>query len=205
MSIPVWVDDYYHPGKVVQDGLTPLGEDFTFLYDADEIDPAILDGQGVLVFAKSNVRDQAHRTPYMTQALAERLTDFVRRGGGLLVLHSGTTSYQEIPAIRALIGGVFLRHPDPLPVTCRLLPGHPLTQGAHDCTFVDEHYHMDMNDDVEIFMHTVSSHGEQPGGWIRHEGQGRVCVLTPGHYPEVFQNADFQQLLRNALAFCKGQ
>ena len=63
---------------------------------------------------------------------------------------------------------------------------------------------MDVNGDIEVFMHTVSDHGAQPGGWLRHEGKGRVCVLTPGHFPPVFEDPNFQQLLRNALAFCRG-
>ena len=204
MGIPVWTDDFYHPGVVIEDGLNRLGEDFTYVYDANAIDPAVLDETPVLVLAKSNVRDQAHRTPYMTEALANRLVRFVREGGGLLVLHSGTTTYEEFPAIKALIGGVFVTHPEPLPVTCRLTAGHPLATGAADCTFVDEHYQMDVNGDIEVFMHTVSDHGAQPGGWLRHEGKGRVCVLTPGHFPPVFEDPNFQQLLRNALAFCRG-
>lgn len=57
MGIPVWTDDFYHPGKVIEDGLNRLGEDFTYIYDANAIDPACLDETPILVLAKSNVRD----------------------------------------------------------------------------------------------------------------------------------------------------
>ena len=98
MGIPVWTDDFYHPGVVIEDGLSRLGEDFTYVYDANAIDQAVLDETPVLVLAKSNVRDQAHRTPYMTEALANRLVRFVREGGGLLVPLCNTKSpWQPAP------------------------------------------------------------------------------------------------------------
>lgn len=44
----------------------------------------------------------------------------------------------------------------------------------------------------------------QQGGWWREEGDGRVCVLTPGHNAEVWVHPEFQTLLRNALLWCAG-
>lgn len=36
-------------------------------------------------------------------------------------------------------------------------------------------------------------------------GAGRVCVLTPGHNPEVWSCPSFQALLRNGLRWCGRQ
>ncbi|CAN5509301.1 hypothetical protein BH10CHL1_BH10CHL1_18130 [soil metagenome] len=47
-----------------------------------------------------------------------------------------------------------------------------------------------------------SRHGTQPGGWTRLEGDGRVCVLTPGHNLEVWLDPSYQILLGNALRWC---
>jgi type 1 glutamine amidotransferase len=55
---------------------------------------------------------------------------------------------------------------------------------------------------ADLFMTTTSQHGTQPGGWTRLEGEGRVCVLTPGHNVEVWQHPSFQALLRNTLNWC---
>ena len=55
---------------------------------------------------------------------------------------------------------------------------------------------------AEVFMMTRSEHGEQPGGWRRTEGTGRVAVLTPGHNVEVWLHLSFQALLLNTIRWC---
>ena len=64
-------------------------------------------------------------------------------------------------------------------------------------------YFMALDDpQADLLMTTTSEHGTQPGGWTRSEGQGRVCVLTPGHNIAVWLHPSFQALLRNALRWC---
>jgi type 1 glutamine amidotransferase len=83
------------------------------------------------------------------------------------------------------------------------LAGHPLTAGCEPFTLHDEHYHMALDDaNADVFMTTRSVHGQQPGGWARREGAGRVAVLTPGHVVDVWRHPSFQALLRNALGWC---
>ena len=56
--------------------------------------------------------------------------------------------------------------------------------------------------EADVFVTTTSEHGEQPGGWRRVEGSGRVILLTPGHNLEVWLHPSFQALLRNSLRWC---
>ncbi len=122
----------------------------------------------------------------------------------LLILHSGSAGYQEMPTLRALMGGVFLRHPPQCPVTVEPKPGHPLTAGSAPFTLTDEHYFMALDDaQADMFLTTTSEHGAQPGGWTRMEGQGRACMLTPGHNLEVWLHPSYQALLRNAMDWCR--
>ena len=61
-----------------------------------------------------------------------------------------------------------------------------------------------MNDPhVDLFLHTTSQHGTEPAGWTRTHGTGRMCVLTTGHNPEVWQQPSYRSLLRNCLAWCR--
>jgi type 1 glutamine amidotransferase len=130
--------------------------------------------------------------------------DYVRAGRGLLVVHSGTAGYRDTDVLRPLMGGVFLEHPKQCPVTVEPEPGHPLTEGAETFTVQDEHYMMALDDEqADVFLTTGSEHGTQPGGWIRSEGVGRVCVLTPGHNLEVWLHPSYQTLLENALRWCR--
>jgi type 1 glutamine amidotransferase len=66
----------------------------------------------------------------------------------------------------------------------------------------DEHYFLSLDDPQDVFLTTSSAHGEQPGGWRRIEGSGRVAVLTPGHNQEVWLQPSFQTLLLNCLRWC---
>jgi type 1 glutamine amidotransferase len=127
----------------------------------------------------------------------------VRRGKGLLAVHSGTAEYDQKPVLRRLLGGVFDHHPEQCPVTVNPQADHPLCAGAAPFTLQDEHYFMALDDlQADVFVTTTSNHGVQPGGWRRIAGDGRVAVLTPGHNLEVWLHLSFQALLINCLRWC---
>ncbi len=198
--------DHWHPTEVVRGGLGPLttkGFTFDWIVDAREFTTAKLAAYSTVVLSKSNNTSESIDDPWMTGQVEAAFVDYVRDGNGLLVLHSGSAGYRETPALRALLGGVFESHPKQCPVTVEPKPGHPLTAGAAAFTAVDEHYLMKLDDrDADVFMTTRSEHGEQPGGWTRGEGRGRVCMLTPGHNLDVWLEPSYQALLENALRWC---
>jgi type 1 glutamine amidotransferase len=116
-------------------------------------------------------------------------------------VHSGTAGYKDVAPVRAVLGGVFISHPPACDVTLEPCASHLLNAGVTGpFTIHDEHYQMILDDPgVDVFLHSRSVHGLQPAGWTRTEGTGRVCVLTPGHFPEVWLHLSFQRLLINAL------
>lgn len=205
MRILVICDDYWHPARTVRDGLAALdGSPFEFdwIENAGDWSAERMNECPVVLWAKSDNVSAADQSNWVTQAVQQAFVDYVRRGGGLLAVHSGTV-YAQQPAMRALLGGAFIRHPEQCPVTVEPQAGHPLTQGSTPFTLVDEHYMMELDDvQADVFMITTSAHGPQPGGWTRTEGEGRVCVLTPGHNVKVWQHPSFQALLINSLRWC---
>ncbi|HQE93708.1 MAG TPA: SDR family NAD(P)-dependent oxidoreductase [Anaerolineae bacterium] len=206
MHVLVLSDDRWHPAQIARTGLAPLMEQgFTFdwIENAAEWSAERMAGYPVVLFVKSNNVSASDESPWMTEEVAAAFVDYVRRGNGLLVVHSGSAGYAETPTFRALLGGVFVSHPPQCPVTVEPQVGHPITVGVTPFTAMDEHYMMALDDaDADVFMITVSAHGTQPGGWTRFEGAGRVCMLTPGHNVEVWQHPSFQTLLSNALHWC---
>ena len=205
MRVLVFCDDLYHPAATARAGLAPLAAggswEFDWIEDATGWDPARLRDHPVVLLAKSNVRSATDPTPWLAGPTEAALGDYVRAGGGLVAVHSGTAGYKDWPAVRAVLGGVFESHPPPCPVTVGPVRGHPLCAGV-DGPFVihDEHYQMILDDPaVDVFLHTRSGHGVQPAGWTRRIGAGRVVVLTPGHFPEVWLHPAAQRLLSNAL------
>jgi type 1 glutamine amidotransferase len=205
MRTLVICDDYWHPAKTAREGLAPLSERgfvFDWIEDAADWSAERMAGYPVVLFAKSDDVSAADRSKWVTEAVQDAFVGYVRQGHGMLVVHSGTV-YAEQPALRGLIGGAFIRHPKQCPVTVEPIEGHPLTVGSAPFTLVDEHYIMELDDArADVFMTTTSEHGTQPGGWTRLVGEGRICVLTPGHNVEVWQHPAFQALLVNGLHWC---
>ncbi len=206
MRVLVLCDDRWHPAHIVRDGLEPLhGEEFTFDWIESVADWSAeqLDTYPVVVLSKANNVSASDESAWMTPAIESAFSRFVQAGHGLLAVHSGTAGYENNPVLRGLLGGVFASHPEQCPVTVRGKTDHPLCYGSESFTLTDEHYMMTVDDPkVDVFLTTTSEHGEQPGGWTRIEGDGRVCVLTPGHNLEIWQQPSFQTLLRNALNWC---
>lgn len=204
MRTLVICDDYWHPAATPRAGLKALSDQFAFdwLENALNWNPETLFNYPVVILSKSDNRSAADQTPWVTEDVQNAFVTYVQAGNGLLVVHSGTV-YEKVPVMRALIGGAFLEHPKQCPVTVLPKLGHPLTAGSESFTEVDEHYMMAFDDKVaDAFLNTTSEHGTQPGGWTRLEGDGRVCVLTPGHNTEVWLNPSYQVILRNALHWC---
>lgn len=203
----VFCGDLYHPAATVRAGLAPMVESGEFAFDWVENavgwDPERLSGYDAVLLSKSNVCSSADKTPWLAGPTENALGEFVHAGGGLVAVHSGTASYKDWPAVRAVLGGVFTSHPPPCPVTVEPSEGHPLTAGVEEpFTVHDEHYHMTLDDAAaEVFLHARSAHGVQPAGWTRMVGRGRMCVLTPGHFPEVWLHAGFQRMLVNGLGW----
>lgn len=206
MNILVLCGDFWHPARIAREGLRALsGTEFTFDFVEDTRDwsPESILQYPVVILTKSDNISPTDQTGWMTDTVQAAFAEYVRRGSGLLAIHSGTAEYAEKPVLRRLLGGVFDHHPEQCPVTVTPHPGHALSTASAPFTVNDEHYFMTIDDPhADVFVTASSEHGDQPGGWQRIEGRGRVGVLTPGHNLEVWLHPSFQTLVRNCLHWC---
>ena len=206
MKTLVLCDDYWHPAWVPRKGLGALtGGEFTFdwIEDGRNWSPQTMLKYSLVILTKSNNVSATDQTAWMTDIAQTAFLDFVRKGNGLLAIHSGTAGYDQMHVLRSLLGGVFTYHPEQCPVTMTPHMRHPLSAGSTPFTLKDEHYFMALDDpQADVFITTTSEHGEQPGAWRRVEGNGRVAVLTPGHNLEVWLHPSFQTLVLNSLRWC---
>ncbi|OPJ57794.1 ThuA domain-containing protein [Clostridium oryzae] len=206
MKVLVICDDFYHPSDVVRKGLQLLeGQEiqFDFIEDARNWFEQKMKDYDVVIFSKSNNISSSDTTPWMTPEVEEAFDRYVKQGGGLFVIHTGTTGYNNALKFRKLIGGVFNHHPEQCEVKIQAVKENPILDESSTFTIQDEHYFMDMEDSSEdIFMISTSKNGSQPAGWTRAEGKGRVCVITPGHNLEVWLKLEFQSILRKSLKWC---
>lgn len=132
----------------------------------------------------------------MTNEQVSGLTNWVQNGGALLAAHAATVTGDSNPRLGKLFGGVFLSHPDPFPFTVYPLSGeHPITAGIRAFEIHDEFYIQKYDPSVEIHMTAVHENVAYPMLWSRHEGNGRVAVVTPGHFPAVWKHPTYQRLM----------
>ncbi|MEI7578092.1 MAG: ThuA domain-containing protein [Armatimonadota bacterium] len=193
--------DQYHASHEVMLGLENAGKAEFHFQQADNA--SLLAGDQIfqaVVLAKLNVTSAEDSSPWADQASQDLIHSHVTAGRGLLVIHAGTVGYQPAPIIRELTGGSFQQHPEACDV--ELVPtAHPLAAGVVPYTVHDEHYFVEIDSDVDLFLSSRSAHGSQPAGWIKEFGNARICTLTPGHGPSVWANDSFQLLIRNALSW----
>ena len=208
MQTLVLCDDARHPARVPREGLSLLKDQgfiFDWIEDARDWSAEQMQVYPLVVLTKSNHISSLDQRGWMTKEVQSAFADYVRKGNGLLAIHSGTADYQEMPVLRSLLGGVFTHHPEECELRLELQKNYPLTTGILSFTVKDEHYFMTIYDSkVDVFMTSRSEHGEQPAGWRRTEGSGRVAVLTPGHNVEVWLHPSYQAVLLNVLRWCGG-
>jgi uncharacterized protein len=206
MKILVLCDDRWHPAATVKNGLAPLAArcfEFDFVEDARDWSAEKMARYNVVILSKSNHGSSTEHEPWMTPEIENAFLDYVRCGNGLLAIHSGTSGYQKNPTLRALLGGVFVRHPPQCETMIVPCESHVLCDASTRFAVWDEHYFMELDDKAaDVFLTTESEHGAQPAGWTRAEGEGRVCILTPGHNLDVWLHPSYQVLIENALRWC---
>jgi len=226
MRVLLLCDDYWHPGQIPIDGVAPLavqGFQFDIIKDAKEFKPDMLSDYPVVMMAKSDQASQKDETKWKTGAVQQAFISYVENGGGLLIVHSGAVTGKETEALDRMIGCRFITHPNACPVTVQPIKGHPVTEGVGMFCETDEHYRIEITArDADVLIASYSpSQGEAgkyqedpynntqawicPAGYVRTQGKGRICVLTPGHLLPVWLNPQYQRTLANALKWCGGQ
>jgi len=226
MRVLLICDDYWHPGQVPIEGVGPLKEqgfEFDIISDAGKFTPDLLSGYPVVLLAKSDQVSREDKSIWKTEAVQQAFIGYVENGGGLLVVHSGIVGCSENKGMDDLIGCRLAYHPHDCPVTVQPLKPHAVTEGVGMFCEVDEHYRLEvLAPDADILTASYSPpQGKEdcydedpynntpawicPAGYVRTQGKGRICVLTPGHLLPVWINPQFQRTLHNALRWCAGE
>jgi type 1 glutamine amidotransferase len=152
--------------------------------------------------------------------LESNLLDFVRNGGGLVLLHGGTTMQNNSQAFSEMTEGSFDFHPPQQPVSVRLAnPEHIITKAfaKPGFTHTDEPYffknaYSDKNFHPLLYMDASELTGlDGPVSdpiryisWIKPYGKGRVFVCAPSHNAQSFENPEFLQFLLNGMQYALG-
>lgn len=207
----VLCDDYWHPGEVIEAGMKPLEDriSMTFIHDAkDMLTYELLDEYQVIVCCKGNQINGANQNAWfeenVTEIMPEDFEAWVKKGNGMLFIHAGNT-YKKGNKMAELSGNYFIGHPPRCTIDLKV-GKHVITEGIHDFSIRDEHYQIEVTEDVDIFLKSSSeTGGQQIAGYSKRVEKGRVCVLTPGHILDVWRKQDYLKLVQNAIEWCAGE
>ncbi len=161
------------------------------------------------------------------EMLKQSLVDFLRRGGGLAVLHAGVASFRQWPEFGEIVGARFDNHPWGAGSTVVLRveePDHPLTAAFKEPCFIvtDEIYQVTAPYSRErlrvlLTVDPVRSRitPEQRNAihradmdfamtWVKSYGKGRVFYCALGHQHELFWNPIVLQHYLDGIQFVLG-
>jgi len=136
--------------------------------------------------------------------LEANLLNYVKKGGGLMVVHGAIVMQNNSLEISEMIGGSFDYHPPQQEVTLELAePGHTLLKGFEGKPFVhvDEPYlfnnaYAKKNFRPLLYMDTSKLTKKKKDidekikyvSWIKKYGKGRVFYVSPSHNARSFED-----------------
>src|SRR5688500_7090600 len=109
------------------------------------------------------------------------LLKFVENGGGLVVLHCASASFQNSEEFIRLIGATFKSHGYGTVAPAIVNAAHPVMKGAEYSSWDETYIHAKHNPDRTVLaVHREGGHAE-PWTWVRTYGKGRVFYTASGH------------------------
>jgi scyllo-inositol 2-dehydrogenase (NADP+) len=138
---------------------------------------------------------------------ASQLTDFVRGGGGLVLLH-GTLAEWAAGGEMTELAAWAQSGPGPLTeLVIRPDPSHPLTSRlGSELKVVDELYLSEgPPGDASVLLRASWRFTEQVVAYERRVGDGHFVQLGIGHDPSTYELEGFQKLVQRALMFAAGR
>ena len=146
-----------------------------------------------------------HQKSITSEALG-CLDQYVRRGGGLLAVHSAAASFKQEPRYHALLGGRFDRHGpvERFSVQPGLVEDEIFSlRGLF--TLRDERYLHQLVGEVRVHYASLSGGTPEPFVWTRRHGAGRVCYCAAGHTSESMRHPAVRRILIEGLAWAAGE
>ena len=181
--------------------LFALAEGVTVTSERDWPSPEELGRADAIVMYSSN--------PSWSLERAAELDAFLRRGGGLVLVHWAVHGRAHPDAFAARAGLAWrdgssrYRH-GPLELAFDRAAPHPITRGFETLQLVDESYWELAGDptQVRVLATSVEDGAERPQLWTVERDGGRIFGCIPGHYTWTFDDPLFRVLLLRGIAWC---
>jgi putative membrane-bound dehydrogenase-like protein len=134
------------------------------------------------------------------------LMRFVGDGGGLVVIHCASASFQNSEEFIRLVGAAFKSHGTGTFSAVRVAANHPAIAGVPEINSWDETYvHTKHNPVNRTVLEVRRENGhDEPWTWVRTYGKGRVFYTAWGHDQRTWGNQGFQQMIGQGIRWTIG-
>jgi predicted dehydrogenase len=137
---------------------------------------------------------------------ASQLTNFVRGGGGLVLLHGTLAAWVESGELAELARWA---PSGPTPLTELIIrpdASHPVASRLGELKVLDELYLSEgPPDDAAVLLRASWRFSEQVVAYERSVGEGHFVHLGLGHSPSTYEGEGFQKLVQRTLMFAAGR
>ncbi len=142
-----------------------------------------------------------------TAARGASLDRFLKRGGGLVLVHwavngdDRAADFARRIGLASTAGGISYRH-GPLHLDVEN-SNHPIMRNISQLALYDESYWKLSGDtkQIQVLASSVEDGEARPQIWLKDHGTGRVFVSIPGHYNWTFDDPIFRILLLRGIAW----
>lgn len=136
----------------------------------------------------------------------------LKLGKGMVFLHHSQCSYQDWEGYKTIVGGKYHEEKNSpqsstyqhdITFTVKISdPKHPVTRGLKDFEILDEVYgNTEVLPGVTPLLTTDHPQSSKIIGWTHQIEKSRIVYIQPGHDKNAYQNAQYRQLVRQAINF----
>jgi putative membrane-bound dehydrogenase-like protein len=195
-------DEGHHRPSVRAKEILPVlaanGIDLYYTDNRDDLNDSELDRYHAVMLYNNHLT--------VTDPQIAALMGFVKDGGGLVVLHCASASFQNSEEFIRLVGAAFKSHGTGTFGAKRVAPEHPAIKGVPVWESWEETYiHTKHNPVDRTVLEVRSENGhDEPWTWVRTYGRGKVFYTAWGHDQRTWGQAGFQQMVGHALRWTTG-
>jgi len=154
----------YQRAKEILPVLAHRGVDMFYTDDPADLNPEELSKYHTLIFYNNQ--------PFISRDQLNALLTFLDNGGGLVVLHCASASFQNSEEFIRVVGAAFKSHGTGTFSPTTTNANHPVMKGVTDYTAWDETYiHTKHNPQRTVLAVRREGNHEEPWTWVRTYGK----------------------------------